>query len=105
MARSSPSPTVLCHSRHHLLRAPLADLRSLTLIAHCGDPDCPPPRPIPVGDVMEARGNRALSNVVGGLHCTACGRAAQTVSLREDCPDGWILQPVVLPGASAAALN
>jgi hypothetical protein len=50
-----------------------------------------------VGDVMEARGNRALSTVVGGLHCTACGRAAQTVSLREDRDDGCILQPVVMP--------
>jgi hypothetical protein len=50
-----------------------------------------------MADVLEARGNRPLSHVLSGLFCTACGSPARAVSLRADCPGGWIVQPVVVP--------
>jgi hypothetical protein len=83
--------------RDALLASPLDTLVSTSLVAHCGDPCCPPSRPIPVSDVMRARGNRPLAHVLGGLFCTACGSPARAVSLRADCPGGWIIQPVVVP--------
>jgi hypothetical protein len=95
MARSSPLP-VPASERDALLASPLNTLITTALVAHCGDPCCPPPRPIPVADVLRARGNRPLAHVLGGLFCTACGSPAQVVSLRADCPGGWIIQPVVV---------
>ena len=85
-----------------MLASPLSTLLETALVAHCGDPYCPPPRPIPVVDVLQARGNRPLSHVLSGLFCTACGSPARAVSLRADCPGGWIVQPVVVPMEHAA---
>jgi hypothetical protein len=96
MARSSPLP-VPASEREALLASPLDTLLKTSLIAHCGALGCPPPRPIPVADVMASRGNRPLSAVLHGLFCTACGSPAQAVSLRAECQGGWILQPVVVP--------
>jgi hypothetical protein len=96
MARSSPLP-VPASEREALLASPLDTLLKTSLIAHCGVIGCPPPRPIPVADVMAAKGNRPLGHVLGGLFCTACGTAARSISLRAECQGGWIVQPVVVP--------
>jgi hypothetical protein len=96
MARSSPLP-VPASEREALLASPLGTLLKTSLIAHCGALECPPPRPIPVADVMAASGNKPLAHVLDGLFCTACGTVARSISLRADCQGGWIVQPVVVP--------
>ncbi|EHM03443.1 hypothetical protein HMPREF9946_00118 [Acetobacteraceae bacterium AT-5844] len=84
-----------------LLSTPLEQLRDLSVIAHCGDMDCPPPPPIPVARVAASRRGARVADVAHTFHCAACGRLAEAVSLREDCADGgWILQPIATPGQS-----
>lgn len=102
MPTHPPSLTSLAR-RRRLPSTRLSRLRGLAVIAHCGDPDCPAPRAIPMGDVLAARGDVPLAEVLGGFRCTACGRGAQAVSLRQDCPGGWIVQPVASPGRREVA--
>jgi hypothetical protein len=97
MTRPSPSITQIALAGD-LLSTPLEQLTGLSVIAHCGDPDCPAPRPIPVAEVLAQRPRARVCDVASKFHCTACSRAARAVSLREECRNGsWILQPVLWP--------
>ncbi|EHM03442.1 hypothetical protein HMPREF9946_00117 [Acetobacteraceae bacterium AT-5844] len=97
-----PSPLLELTRAGALLSTPLERLSGLSVIAHCGDVDCPPPRPIPVADVAAVRRGARVADVAHTFRCTACGRLAQNVSLREDRAEGgWILQPIAAPAAGA----
>jgi hypothetical protein len=97
MTRPSPSLTAFALDRSVLLSTPLEQFAGLAFVAHCGDPACPAPRSIPVADVMAARGNAALADVLGSFRCTACSSEARSVSLQQKCYGGWIIQPVLTP--------
>jgi hypothetical protein len=94
-----PSPSIIQIARSgSLLSTPLEQLVGLSVVAHCGDPDCPAPRPIPMAEVLANHRGSRVEDVAGSFYCTACSRAAQAVSLREECRGGgWILQPVMTP--------
>jgi len=94
-----PSPSIIQIARSgSLLSTPLEQLVGLSVVAHCGDPDCPAPRPIPVAEVLANHRGSCVEDVAGSFYCTACSRTAQAVSLRQECRGGgWILQPVMTP--------
>ena len=78
-----------------LLSTPLEQIAGLRFIAHCGDPDCPAPRPIPVSEVLAAHRGARVCDVAGTFRCTACSRQASSLAIREDHgPGSWVLQPV-----------
>lgn len=98
----SPSITHIARSGL-LLSTPLEQIVGLRFVAHCGDPDCPAPRPIPVADVLATYRGACVGDVAETFPCTACSRVAKAVSLRQDTGrNSWILQPVVTPRWSRA---
>jgi hypothetical protein len=102
MTRPSHSITQIARSGA-LLSTPLEQIAGLRFVAHCGDPDCPAPRPIPVSEVLAIHRGARVGDVARTFFCTACSRAARSVSLREDSrPGSWVLQPVITPRGDAS---
>jgi hypothetical protein len=85
-----------------LLSTPLEQIAGLRFVAHCGDPDCPAPRPIPVSEVLAAHHGARVGDVATSFRCTACSRQTASVALREDHgPGTWVLQSVITRGLPA----
>jgi len=69
-----PCPSILELARSGT--TPLEQIAGLRFVAHCGDPDCPAPRPIPVSEVLAAHHGAQVGDVATGFRCTAwSGRA------------------------------
>jgi hypothetical protein len=92
MASATLQPTAL--PRGGVLASPISLWAAWSVRFRCGDPCCPPVRPMPVAELLAARGDLSVRAMAGTLRCSVCGQAAADVSLRRACPGGEVIQPV-----------
>ena len=76
------------------LNSPISRWDGWAVRFRCGDPCCPPIRPLAVAELLAARGDVTVRAMAASLRCSVCGQAAAAVSLRRSCAGGEIIQPV-----------
>ena len=80
--------------REAALQTRLRDWRGWQIRARCGEGPCPANRPVPVEEMLDARGDVALHEMAALLRCSACGGASGQVALLRCSRAGQVILPL-----------